>query len=373
MVTQMLKINPHKSYEILLVNCKELTKSNNAIYLLSCIESIKAAHPNANLNVLIHSSMSDFFASNPFVKNIFCIDKDDILRQLKVAKIDISLSFAASQTSTILLFRAGVKKRVGIFSKLYSVLFNYKVKKRRLDCNTHEIFSNLPLLKMLGVSELSPPKIYLSISEKTKSLEFLESRFSNFDNLLVFIPSALSGISWNFNNFLEVANALSSEYPLLICGNSKEISMYKNVLKNFSNLSDKNLFIYESFSDFADLNIENIMESSLDSISFMRLLLGIISEARLVVGNHNTLMCAASILKAQTLSIMPFIKSINPAKCAPINAFNKHSVIITPLGIYNKNEKIDATNMQIEKQGVRINSITYDLIYDIIKNKLLAP
>ncbi|MWV61611.1 hypothetical protein DCO58_08630 [Helicobacter saguini] len=406
----MIKINPQKSYEILLVNCKSLLISESAIFLLSYLDALKNALPHANVSFLIHSSMQDFFTHNPFIKNIFCIDDVSVLKKIKDAHIDISISIESSKSSTILLFKAGIKTRVGYFSKLYSILFNYKIKKKRTDSNTHEIFNALPLLKIFKISEINPPKIYLNINEKSQSLQFLESRFSNFANLIVLIPLKISEISYNFKNFLTLANALSMDFPLLVVGNFQEINFYKSMLNLYENLSEKNFFIYDKSYEFNNFSPEMLESKSQDSIkkdsiesslqkakdsikniesslknaqnieskspntaniSQTRLLLAILSNAKLVIANNNAFLHASTALKAAVLGIFPFIKTINPNKNAPLS---KNATILTPLGIYDKKSPtdfIDATQESTQTQGIHINNIPPDLIIDIVKNKIL--
>lgn len=363
----MIKINPQKNYEILLVNCKSLFLNESAIFLLSYLDSIKNALPYANVSFLIHSSMSDFFANNPFIKEIFCIDEKEVLKKIKDAKIDISISIESSKASTILLFKAGIKTRIGYFSKLYSILFNYKIKKRRTDCNAHEIFSATSLLKIFKINEINAPKIYLSINEKALSLQFLESKFSDFSNLIVLIPLPQNEISYNFKNFLELANALASEFPLLIAGSFNEINFCKNMLHLHNNLSENNLFMFDK-NDNSSPNMPHIDSKDSKSVSQTRLLLAILSNARLVIANNNAFLHAASALKSSTLGIFPCIKSINPNKNAPLG---KNNLVLTPLGIYDKKSPLDASNPATQAQGIRINEIPTDLIIEIVKNKIL--
>lgn len=364
MVTQMLKINPHKSYHFLLVNCKNYFKGASVIYLLPCIEVLKNAFPQAKISVLIHSSMSDFFACNPYLSDIFCIDNKDIVSALKAAKIDISISLNADKSSTLALFKAKVKTRIGEFKRLYCILFNYKIKQKK-DCKRHEIWHNVALLKPLGVKNILPPKIYLNINEKSLSYALLESKNMQ-NNLIILAPTKQSEISWNLSNFLSLASALSAHYTPLIVGNKDEIKLFKEMLDSKYNLKEENFFNV----DFMESSIDSkgISNANFRAISYMRMLLSAISHARLVVGNHNALLHAASALNIPTLCIMPFIKSINPIKCAPLG---KSDITITPFGIYNANTDSKEIIESNAPQGYQINSITYDLILDVIETKIL--
>ncbi|RDU66401.1 hypothetical protein CQA53_04095 [Helicobacter didelphidarum] len=475
----MLKINPNKSYHFLLIQTQSYTNGVRVILSLQCIEFLKTYFPHASISFLIHSSMQDFFKHNPYLNKLFFIDEKHITRTLKHAEIDFSLSLFDERESTLAAFMAGIKTRIGIFSSIHSILFNYKVKQKRSG-GKHEIQYNLDLLKSLGCpNQTLYPKIYLNISEKNESQHYLMEKFTNssLSDYIVISPSnancnmnSKNAMGWATKNFLQIANELATSYCVLIVGTQLEIDMYKLMIKNYANLSEKNLFMFGDVDEFNDLNdiqgdglkeqinqdntiqqedskisnktevssqvlpyeekdiknnqritkgLKSYQQESTFNIStqslsatqdnkddsainvdtqeqqeiqkkdlikkimkaqaqkkkpykhgYMRIMLGVISHAKVFISNNTTLLHAASALDTPTISIFPFTKSYNPMRYAPINHKNNH-IIVTPFGIFDIKKPIIHDINRDELQGFRVDVITPELILDILYNKIL--
>lgn len=351
MVLKMIKINKNKNNHFLLVNCNDYSTGSRVILSIQCIECIKKTYPDSKVSFLLHSSMSGFLENNPYLDNIFCIDNKDIINELKAAKINISISLIADKKSTILLFKTGIKTRIGVFSNFFSLLFNYKIKQKRLDSNKHEILHNIALLKPINCKDICYPKIFLSISQKNASSSYLESKFKDNAKDLIIISPSTKGNGWSLKNFLSLANSLCNDFNVLIVGQKEEINLYKSILEHFENLSEKNLFLY-------DENIES------KNLTYTQMLLSTISHANVIISNYNTLLYAAYAMGVQTFSIMPFNSNINPIRFAPLG---KNDIILTPLGIYNRKSPAEIDN----ENGVRLDNITQDLVLDILDSKIL--
>ncbi len=354
----MLALQTNKAYHFLLVNCATYENGINTILTLQCIQAISMQFPNAQISFLLHSSMQDFLKNHPQIKHVFSIDKThNLVLELKKAKIDISISFDSNRESIGKLFMAGVKTRIGIFSNIHSLLFNYKVKRLRGDSNKHEASYNLDLLKSIGSNHVTYPKIYLNISEKQEAQNYLEEKFSTdsllYNGCIVIYPgNGLKNVGWSAKNFLTMADTLSIKYNVLIIGLPQEVDGYIAMLKNYDNLKLDNLLVF-------------------NKVSFsIRKILSIISVAKLFIANNNTLLHAAIALDVPTFGFFAHKGTLNARRYYPFSNNQKH-IVFTPFGILNikdlAHEEENNTN-----HGVNMDSISPDFIAEILNNKILS-
>ncbi len=353
----MLTLKVNKPYHFLIIHCATYEDGISMILSLQCIQSIAIKFPNAQISLLIHSSMQDFVKNNPYIKHLFCIDKTpNITICLKKAKIDISISLRPEKESTIKIFRAGIKTRIGIFSNLHSLLFNYKVKLKRNNTNKHEANYNLELLKSIGCNQITYPKIYLNISEKQEAQNYLESKF-NIDSILdngciiLYPGNGLKNVGWRAKNFFFIANEFSKTHNVLVIGLPQEVDGYKAMLVNYTNMSLDNLLI-------------------LDNKNFdIRKLLSIISLARLFISNNNVLLHAAVALDVATFGFFAHKAPLSANRYYPFCNTKKH-IVFTPFGIFDLKDSINEEHI-VSNHGLNMDSISPEFIAEILRNKIL--
>lgn len=348
----MIALNANKSYHFLLILCCDYHASLNLVLALQCIESLKTHFQSAKISFLTHSSTQDFLKNNPFLDTIICVDKvSKLALEIKRMNIDIAIWLTTDTTSMMAVFRAGVKTRIGIFSKLHSFLLNYKIKQQRSKALKHETQYNLDLLKPLGCNSFIYPKIYLNISEKQESQFYLENLFGTHalldSGFIAVCPSAGLHASWSVKNFFFLANELVQNHNILIVALPQEIETYKRLLANYEHLSQKNLFM---------------LSPTQKSTSALRFMLGIISHAKLFIGNNTNLLHAASTLDVEVFALLPYKDSISPMRYAPIHKTKKHK-IMTPFGIFNAKAPLQQHD---EKLGLWLDSITPQFLLEVL-------
>lgn len=344
----MLALNKNNMYHFLLVHCNDYKNGVSLILSLHCINILANEFPNAKISFLLHSSMQDFFQNNPHIHKIFCIDTDsNITKSLKNAKINISLSLVSDKKSTIALFRAGIKARIGVFSHFYSLLFNYKVKQKRTLNDKHEAEYNFDLMRFLKCRHFIYPKLYLKLSDITTAQEIITQKFDTNANYIAICPShGLQEIGWKSRNFFTIANILAKFYNVLILAPTDEMQSYQAMLPQFTNLSQKNLFIQNNNK------LNNITQ-----------ILALIHLSSFFIANNNTLLHAAAALEVSTFSIFPYKNTINPNRYAPISQNKKH-VVCTPFGIFNPKDSQEYNNYKLNT-----DSITPNIVLAILQAK----
>lgn len=351
----MLKLQANKPYHFLLVHCNDYKNGVSVILATQCIQSIVSHFPNSKVSFLLHSSMKDFFLNNQHLNQIFCIDTDqNIAKTLKRANINISISLVSDRQSTIALFRSGIKARIGVFSHLYSLLFNYKVKQKRSIDKKHEAIYNIDLLKFLQCKQFFYPKIYLKLSDVAYAQEIIKQKFGldSIENkgYIVICPShGLHEIGWKAIHFFTIANAIAPLHNVLLLAQEDEMESYKSMLPQFPNLSERNLFLQSQHKDTKH--------------SYIAKILGLISLSRLFIANNNTLLHAAAALDVSTFGILPHKNSLSPYRYAPISQNKKH-VVCTPFGIFKSQDSYENSI-----HGLNMDSITPNIVLSILQVK----
>lgn len=348
----MIHLDRSKKYNFLLVRCDRI---GDVVSSLPCAQSLKSVYKNSKVYFLTHSYTVDLLKNNPFIDGLICIDdhqfdsikisKKSLFHRIKALKIDISISLFADKRSTINLFLVGIKTRIGNFSKIYSLLFNYKIKQNRSKSIKHEAVYNLELLKSIGCKEIFFPKIYLDIGEKNIATEYLKNKLGYKDSMIIIHPGSRgSGIDWNVNNFLFIANELTSKYKILITGSKSEILLYSKLLSNYENLNENNLMSEEKS---------------------LREFLGIISNATLFISNSTGPYHCAVALNIKTIGLFSLKRSISPIRWGAFSPNNIHTMI-TPIGIYDKTKKIDFNS----DDAINMNLIDKKFVLDLINMHL---
>lgn len=347
----MLTLQSNKAYHFLLVHCNDYKNGVSVILASQCIQSLASRFQQSKISLLLHSSMHDFFLNNPNVNQIFCIDTThNLTKELKRANINISISLAADKQSTIALFRSGIRVRIGVFSHLHSLLFNYKVKQKKI-FDKHEVTYNLDLLRFLQCRQFFYPKLYLKLSDITYAQEIVATKFG-LDSIknrgyVVICPShGIHEIGWKARNFFVIANAIAPLHNVLILAIGNEIESYKAMLEQFPNLSQHNLF--------SQSQVKN-------GCSEITQVLAIIHLSRLFIANNNTLLHAAAAINVSTFGILPYKNSLNPYRYAPISQHKKH-VVCTPFGIFDPQDSHEDSI-----HGLNMDSITPDIVLAILQ------
>lgn len=347
----MIKLSKDGAYHFLLVACNPAHSLSSVLFCLPCLESIKATYPKSKISFLIHSSAAYVLANNPLIHSIIYIDAESNLRRgIKRERIDIAICFYSNRRANLALFLAGVKTRIGLFSKLHSLLFNCKIKQLRFHSKKHEIAYNLDLLRFLGCSSAGAPKIYLTIQQKQKSASRLEARFKDGQAPIIFLPGGRTGgVAWPAKNFFVVANLLARDHAVLLITSPSENEGYKVLLEQFENLNEDNLLVEEDGAE----------------------LLGLISYARLFVSNNGLLLHCACALGVETLSIFPCAKNNNPLRHGVFSGKRPH-LMITPHGVFSS-ETLAAITASIatnDISGLRLGDIDPNLVYEIVKSRI---
>lgn len=132
----------------------------DVVLSLPLAEIIKKHYPDCRVSFLLREYTKDLALSNPFIDEILVLKENDSevdfksnLIMLKEKKFDTCITVYPTLQIAWLVFRTGIKNRIGTGYRWYSFLFNKKVYEHRKYADKHELEYNVNLLREIGINE----------------------------------------------------------------------------------------------------------------------------------------------------------------------------------------------------------------------------
>lgn len=261
--------------------------------------SLRARYPLAFIAYLCRSYTAPLFEGNPAVNQVISVDDGfpfGLLKSIKDLKFDASIHFYVEPKGALLAAWAGIPKRIGPLSKIWSVLLTEKIIQNRSRVEKHEAEYNLDLAKACGADGVpAPPVICLSGLEKREGAQIL-SRILGVENPrpVAVHPGTKGHVeAWPLKSFLDLAVKIGDrgEKVVFTAGIGEE-----KIVDEVLNLSHK--------------NVRAIPAGSLN----LRQLAAVISQARLFVGNSSGPLHIAAAVGVPTISFFPKVPLVTSSK-----------------------------------------------------------
>jgi len=190
----------------------------DALFALPALESLKAAHPEAEIWLAGNAWIKALIAGEDAEKIIIMPDLRKwkavraAARTLKARRFDIGLLLTNSFSSALLFSAAGIPQRWGYRGDGRGWLLTKSRPKKAEDPPSHMVYYYLRLLEELGMKTL-PPEIRLSVSAEDR--ERARKRLAGFGAdlkkpLVVLNPGAAYGPAkrWPASRFAELSRLL---------------------------------------------------------------------------------------------------------------------------------------------------------------------
>ncbi|NOZ64323.1 MAG: lipopolysaccharide heptosyltransferase II [Caldiserica bacterium] len=192
----------------------------DAVISTALLPIIKDNLPDSPVYVLCKRKVRDIFHNNPFIEGIF---HPENMQEIKEEHFSLGILLPNSFSSAFLMFRCGVKERVGYPTDGRRFLLTRKAPLPANWRNMPQIEFYLRILDYLGMERReTKPGIYLEPREK----EQVKSKYSLPEKFSVLIPGAAYGNAkrWPVENFARVSCCITKEcsFPVLILGSKDE-------------------------------------------------------------------------------------------------------------------------------------------------------
>lgn len=219
----------------------------DVILSLPLAEIIKKHYPDCKVTFLLREYTKDLTQSNPFIDEILVLKENDgdidikySLKMLKDKNFDTCITVYPTLKIAWLVFRTGIKNRIGTGYRWYSFLFNRKVYEHRKHADKHELEYNVNLLKEIGIDEtITKDNVHFFI-DVDKSADAKVNRIL-FDNqidtkkpiVIVHPGSGGSAVDLPVEKFKQLVEFLvNSNIQVLVTGSESEKAFCENLVIN---------------------------------------------------------------------------------------------------------------------------------------------
>jgi heptosyltransferase III len=285
-------------------------KIGDVILTLPLINEVKRLIPESNISFLISRKLENLIDGYKDVDKVIFIEDININNFLKANKYDLAISVYPRKELAMAFYRAGIKIRVGTAYRLYSVLFNQRIKEHRKYADKHEADYNLNLLSFLGKDISYDKKFFFKYSkEESESLNNKLSSFSLNDNYIILHPGSKgSARDLPMDKLMQIPETIIKNYPdykILLTGILQE----KPITQLFKEIyNDKVIDLAGKLS--------------------LRELLILIDNCKLFISNSTGPIHIAGALNKNIIGFYPNSAPMNAARWRPLSNNVK---VITPV------------------------------------------
>ncbi len=281
-------------------------------------ESIKKTYPDSYVAAMVSPYTKDLLKNNPFVDEVIVYDENGVhkglsgltglAKELKEKRFDAVVTLYSKFRLGLLVYLAGIPKRIAPATKIAQVLYNYRVTQRRSRSVKHEADYNLELLKVLGVEQpVRKVGLWIDTESDLVADAFIRQAGLTTARIIGIHPgSAGSAKNWGPGRYSQLADELISKYgySVVLTGSVKE----KDLLDKVSGSMKNKPSIYIP---------DNLLQ-----------LAAILKKVKVFVSSSTGPMHMAAALNIPTVSLFCPIKACTPVRWGPVG--NRQHVLMPP-------------------------------------------
>ena len=223
---------------------------------IPAFRALKEKYPQAKLTLVVNPYVCELAGHIDLIDEIISWEDrrhkfSEIInfsRQLKKKEFELCIIFNPSKESNILIFLAGILRRVG-YARKWGFLLTDKIKDKKYLGDKHEVEYNLELVKLVGAT--TDDKILsLSIDNAIINKLWLDFGIGSSNNLVALHPWTSDTIKqWPIENFRNLAQRLVKELnkKVIVIGGKEElnksVAYFDNLGANITNLTGRTTLI----------------------------------------------------------------------------------------------------------------------------------
>lgn len=233
--------------KILIVNVNWL---GDVLFSTPFIRALKKNYPKSFITCMIMPRCLEVLEGNPYIDEIIVYDQDgrhkgifgkmELVSSLKKKKFDAAVILRKSLTRSIMLYLAGIPKRIGYCYKKTSLFLTDNIPLPKGVLHKSDLFLNIA--KELGVKKVEKRYDFpIGELDRIFARDFLEHNFVDFDDLLVAVNPGANWPPkrWPEQNFAYLADRLIDELgaKIVITGAKKDYTIAEGILRNMKHLA----------------------------------------------------------------------------------------------------------------------------------------
>jgi heptosyltransferase-3 len=189
-------------------------KIGDVILTLPLINEVKRLIPNSRISLLISRKLENLIDGYKDVDKVFFVEDINLNNFLNTNKFDVAISVYPRKEIAMAFYKAGIKFRVGSAYRLYSVLFNYRIKEHRKFAEKHEADYNLNLLSFLGKEISCDKKFFFKYTKEESDLLQSKLSFDLNDKFVIIHPGSKgSARDLPIEKIMQIPGIIIKNYP----------------------------------------------------------------------------------------------------------------------------------------------------------------
>jgi len=309
----------------------------DVVLSLPMAELVKKKYPDCKVAYFIRNYTSSLIDGNPFVDEVIIAEESEgkilflkNLKKIKSKNFDSCVVVNPTLKISLMMFLAGIKRRIGTGYRWYSVFFNQKVYEHRKYAEKHELEYNIILLSKVDIDKKDfsrEIKFHLKIDDKSSesiSSILFDRGFKSGNKIVIIHPgSGGSSVDLPKEKLIELTRMLDKleNVTIVITGSKNELELCREfeVSETVINLSGQ-----------LDLS----------------LLKALINKANIFISNSTGPMHIAAALGVYVIGFFPKILSCSQKRWGPYT--EKKTIFLPTIDCSNCNreqcEKLDCMN-----------------------------
>jgi ADP-heptose:LPS heptosyltransferase len=289
------------------------------ILTLPLASLIKKKYPKANIFFLVQEYTKDIVSLmgkeytpliyDPVKKHQGISGIFALARELKEYDLDAVIVVRPRLTVVLSFFISSIGIRIGTSRRVYSFLFNHRIKIKRKTGGRHETENNAELLRPLGIEyeEIHPDtEIPVAVAKK------ISQQLQNWDikkKFIVIHPGSKgSALTWPLPYVAELAFLILSrlKLPVILTGSQVERGLLTDLM---AQVKSRTKSLSQKEAPFIKVHDWTLLE-----------LAALYKKSALLIANSTGPLHLASLLGTHTISTFPKSRQMRPYKWRPIGA-----------------------------------------------------
>lgn len=224
-------------------------KIGDVVLTTPAIAALRKRFPEAHIAGLVSPVAADIYRGNPHLSESIVLNPAQfagfwgffrLVKRLRAGNFQVAVVFQCRIRVAAALFFAGIRYRIGSYSKWWSFLFfNLGRRQNRSAVEMHEADYNIQLLRHFGITVAETwEKTYLNVTDEAsrEALRFFVEKGLNkrFKTVAIHAGMAGSALNWPESHFIALGRRLIRRYNLVITGGPSEGALVERVFQGVS-------------------------------------------------------------------------------------------------------------------------------------------
>jgi lipopolysaccharide heptosyltransferase II len=299
------------------------------------IDALKRAYPGSEIHFLAqdfvipvlrhHHNLDRVIVYRPNTNHFGILGFFRLVQALRREKYDVAITLQVNFKVSFAIFLAGIKYRIGPYSKIYSFLFfNKGMRQNRSMVAMHEADYNLMLLRKFGIktpTRVFNPHIVVDADAKERMRKYVQAQGIEDNKKMVVIHPGMGGsaLNWPYGYYADLARRCAQEgFYVYITGAFREKELVAKVVEEAMvglELEQKQK-IKAFIGENSDTGLSNFI--------------ALLSLAQVVVAPSTGPLHIAVALGKKTVSLYPPIKVQSAIRWGPYYDDDSKHVVFVP-------------------------------------------